>query len=860
VSLSAGSRLGPYEIVAPLGAGGMGEVYRAKDPRLGREVAVKVLPASFSTDPDRLRRFEQEARAAGLLNHPNITAVYDIGSHDGAPYVVTELLEGETLRSRIAAGALSTRKALDYAIQIARGLAAAHEKGIVHRDLKPENLFVTKDGRVKILDFGLAKLTQSEEGVDLTELPTATRGTEPGVVMGTLGYMSPEQLRGKAIDHRSDIFAFGVILWEMLSGRRAFQAETAADTMMAILTKDPPELSTANPDVSPGLDRIVRHCLEKNVDERFHSASDLAFDLEALSGISTPKAAVVVPAAAARRPAPRILPAATAVIVAALIGFLSYRAGKAAGHGPPPSFHQLTFQRGELGGAFFAPDGHTIVYSAAWEGKPREVFVHRLESPESRPFGSEGDVLAMSRTSELAVCLNRRPYIPFVGIGRLARIPLAGGAPREILDDVQWADWSPDGRELAIVRDVGAHNRLEFPIGKVLYETNGWISHPRVSPDGRQVAFIDHPVLRDDGGSIAIVDREGKKTTLTSVYSTAQGLTWTPDGREVWFTAAEEGYNRAIHAVSPSGKDRLVNRVAGVSTIKDISQNGQVLMTQDITRMGMPVGAAGERGERELSWLDWSVATDLSPDGKMVLFFEGGEAGGSGYFPYLRKTDGSPAVRLGEGNAQALSPDGRWALCIVHPATEAFLVAFPTGVGETRSFPKDGVRPLVADWLPDGKHVLITATEPNRGTRLYLRDLQGGKARPLSPEGYRHFERAVSLDGRVAAVRGPDRRLYLYPLEGGEPTALNGLTADDVPVRFDRDGRWLYVYRQGSIPLQVDRYEISSGRRERWKEVAPADTAGLSAINRFVTTPDGQAYAYSYIRNLSYLQLADGLK
>jgi len=861
VTIRAGARLGPYEILSPLGAGGMGEVYRAKDPRLGRDVAVKVLPASFSKDPDRLRRFEHEARAAGVLNHPNITAVYDIGSVDGSPYVVTELLEGETLRSRLAGGALSPRRALDFAIQIARGLAAAHEKGIVHRDLKPENLFVTKDGRVKILDFGLAKLTQSEEGVDLTELPTATRGTEPGVVMGTLGYMSPEQLRGKPVDQRSDIFSFGVILWEMLSGRRAFQAETAADTMMAILTKDPPELSTANPDVSPGLDRIVRHCLEKNVDERFHSASDLAFDLEALSGISAPRAAVLVPAAAARRPTSRSVPAGAAVIVAALVGFLSYRAGKSAGHTLPPSFHQLTFQRGELGGAFFAPDGHTIVYSGAWEGKPRELFVHRLESPESRPFGSEGDVLAMSRTSELAVCLNRRPYIPFVGIGRLARIPLAGGAPREILDDVQWADWSPDGRELAIVRDVGAHSRLEFPIGRALYETNGWISHPRVSPDGQQVAFIDHPVLRDDGGSVAVVDRSGKKTTLTSVYATAQGLAWSSDGREVWFSAAEEGNNRAIHAVDRSRRDRLVNRVAGVSTIKDISQDGRVLMTQDITRMGLLAGAGGERGERELSWLDWSVATDLSADGKSILFFEAGEAGGSAYFAYLRKTDGSAPVRLGEGNSQALSPDGLWALCIVHPATNAALVAVPTGVGETRSFPKDGLHPLVADWFPDGKRILMTATEPDRGTRLYVRELGGGKARPLSPEGYRQFERAVSADGRFAAVRGPDRRVYLYPLEGGEPTPLKGLTADaDVPVRFDREGRWLYVSRQGSIPLRVDRYEISSGRREPWKEVAPADTAGLSAINRFVTTPDGQAYAYSYIRVLSNLQLVDGLK
>jgi eukaryotic-like serine/threonine-protein kinase len=287
VSLKAGSRLGPYEIVSAIGAGGMGEVYRARDERLKRDVAVKVLPASYSQDADRLRRFEQEAQAAGGLNHPNITAVYDIGTHEGAPYVVQELLEGDTLRSALAGAKLSPRKAVDYALQITHGLAAAHEKGVVHRDLKPENLFVTKDGRLKILDFGLAKLTHTEEGSGATNLPTATAGTEPGVVLGTLGYMSPEQVRGKPADPRSDIFSFGAILYEMLSGKRAFHGDSAADTMSAILMKDPPELSQANRDIPPGLERVVRHCLEKNPEQRFHSAHDVAFALEALSDVST---------------------------------------------------------------------------------------------------------------------------------------------------------------------------------------------------------------------------------------------------------------------------------------------------------------------------------------------------------------------------------------------------------------------------------------------------------------------------------------------------------------------------------------------------------------------------------------------
>ncbi|MGH9368157.1 MAG: protein kinase domain-containing protein, partial [Thermoanaerobaculia bacterium] len=435
MTLTAGTRLGPYEILAPIGAGGMGEVYRARDERLRRDVAVKVLPASFSQDADRLRRFEQEAQAAGGLNHPNITAVHDLGTHDGAPYIVTELLEGETLRSRLSGGALAARKAIDYGVQVARGLAAAHEKGIVHRDLKPENLFVTKDGRVKILDFGLAKLKPEKEDGQ-TDLQTVS-ATEPGVVLGTMGYMSPEQVRGKPADRRSDLFSFGAILYEMLSGQRAFRGETAADTITAILTKEPPDLSQTNKEIRPGLERIVRHCLEKNPEERFESARDLAFDLEALSGLSEATGAV---AAARGKSGPRpswALLAAVAVAGAALAGMAAYVSGKKAGYVPPPSFHQLTFQRGEIGGAHFSPDGQTIVYSAAWEGKPFEIFINRPESPESRPFGLPGEVLAISKSGELAVSLNRRSTLPFTRTGRLARISIAGGAPRDILDDVQ---------------------------------------------------------------------------------------------------------------------------------------------------------------------------------------------------------------------------------------------------------------------------------------------------------------------------------------------------------------------------------------------------------------------------------------
>jgi Tol biopolymer transport system component len=854
-------KLGPYEILSPLGAGGMGEVYRAKDPRLGRDVAIKVLPASFSQDADRLKRFEQEARAAGVLNHPGITAVYDIGTADGAPYIVTELLEGETLRNRLLSGPLSVRKAIDYGVQIAKGLAAAHEKGIVHRDLKPENLFLTRDGRVKILDFGLAKLKAEKDEHGHTDMQTVSGGTEPGVVLGTMGYMSPEQVRGRAADKRSDLFAFGTILYEMLAGQRAFRGDTAADTITAILTKEPPDLSQTNKEIHPGIDRIVRHCLEKNPEERFESARDVAFDLEALSGVSTPTGAIgvrAIPEEGKRRRWPLLVLAA--VLGAAVASPFVYSAGKKAGFVNPPEFHQITFSRGEVGGSLFAPDGQTIVYAAAWEGKPFEVFINRPESPESRPFGLAGaEVLAISKTGEMAVSLNRRFAHSFVRTGRLARISIAGGAPRDILDDIQWADWAPDGQSLAIVRDMGVKNRLEFPIGRVLYETTGWISHPRVSPKGGVVAFLDHPFQNDDGGRVAIVDASGRKKTLSPLYATAQGLAWRRDGSEIWYTAAEGGFNRAVHAVTLAGRERLVGRVPGISTIRDISKDGRVLMTNESARLGILARGPGDEKERELSWLDYSLVSDISPDGRTILITESGEGGGVGYSAYLRKTDGSPAIRLGAGSTEAFSPDGAWALSITGTA-EPQIVLLPTSVGEPKTLPREGTDPFNADFLPDGKQIVFTASEAGRGTRLYLRDVAGGKSRALTPEGYSLFRGTITPDGKSVTVSGPDSRIYLYPLAGGEPTALTGLTMAYRPIRFSADGRALYCQEQSTIPSKIMRYDMVSGRLEPWKEVVAADTAGLSAVSRTVLTPDGKTYAYSYLRILSYLQLVDGMK
>ena len=839
----------------------MGEVYRARDTRLQRDVAIKVLAPEFSADADRLRRFGQEARAASALNHPNIMSIFDVGEDARSPYVVSELLEGETLRMRLASSALPLRKAVDYALQIARGLGAAHEMGIVHRDLKPENLFVTKDGRVKILDFGLAKLAAPKVGRSGgTNDPTLPVQTESGMVLGTVGYMSPEQVRGHPADHRSDIFSFGSILYEMLTGRRAFHGDSGVETMSAILKEDPALLAGGSPSLPPGIDRVVRHCLEKNKEERFQSAADLAFALESLSGSSSASGVVQAVASAAplRFGRTRTL---VAVAVLAAVAAAAYFLGGRAAHRAPPTYRQLTFRRGTILTARFSRDGETIVYGAAWDGKPFQVFTVRPESPESGVVAlPPADLLAISPSGELALSLNRRFVFAWMNGGTLARVPLAGGAPREVLEGAQEADWSPDGSALAAVRRVEGRHRLEFPIGKVLYETAGWVSHPRVSPDGKRIAFLDHPIYGDDRGSVAVVSDLGVKKTLTAEWSSAQGVAWAPDGGEIWFTSSEKGLNSSLRAVTPAGRLRTVTNGVGRLTLLDISRQGRVLLSRDQSRVGI-IGRGPEApGEKELSWLDSSSACDLSADGRWLLFTESGEGGGPHYGAYLRLTDGSPAVHLGEGQATALSPDGKWALAILYGAANELRI-LPTGAGQLRTVAQGSMaRFHWAAFLPDGSGILFTGNEAGRSLRIYTQSLSGGAARPVTPEGVGYLL-PVTRDGKFVPSTDPEGRVRLYPLDGrGEPQILRGLERGDSPLRWSRDGRFVFVRRRGGLPVRVERVEVATGRSEPWREIAPADRAGLVGISAVSFSEDGNAYAYTYHRLLSELYLVDGLR
>ena len=861
MNLIPGTKLGPYEIVSLLGAGGMGEVYRARDSRLKREVAIKVLPQALSLDADRLRRFEQEALATAALNHPNILAVFDIGADEGRPYVVSELLEGETLRERLRNGPVVVRKALEFAMQMARGLAAAHEKGIVHRDLKPENLFLTKDGRLKILDFGLAKLTQIEPGSN-TSMPTVTQNTEAGVVLGTAGYMSPEQVRGKVLDPRSDIFSFGAILYEMISGKRAFHGDTPADTMSAILKEDPPDLSETNRNVSPALERIVQHCLEKNPEARFHSASDIAFDLEHLTGISgTSVRATQVDAAPPSRKLPMY--AASGLTLALLMLGLGWWLGKAGGRASVPEYQQITFRTGSIGNARFTPDG-SIVYSASWDSGDRQIYIARADDHGARELGlKDAALLSISRSGELAVLLHSTGLGGYAHSGTMARVPLSGGTPREVLDNVQDADWASNGESMAVVRYVpeNGHWRLEYPVGKVLFDTINWISNPKISPDAKWVAFADHETPGgDDHGSVAVIAADGsdnnKAKRLSSGWVSVEGVLWSPAGDEIWFTASNSGSAENFRAVTLSGKLRTITNVPGGMWLEDI-RNGVLLAITQQTSLGIRGRAPGGKEERELGWLGWSELSDISPDGHKILFDEEGDGGGPNYTVFLRDTDGSPPSSIGEGLGLALSPDAKWA--ITRPSKGGALSLVPTGAGEARVLTHDAISYLSAHWMADGKNVLADGIEPGHGARDYLIDIATGDAKPITPEGTSGVH--LSPDGRNTAVSGPDGKWGIWPLDGTGIQLVPGLDSTYNVVGWSPDSGSVYVRsRRANIKTaEILQVNTATGKMQPWKTFG-TEAAGVSSVSRPHFSRDGTAYAYIYVRIISQAYVVTGLK
>lgn len=872
-SLSAGQRIGSYEVVAPIGAGAMGEVYRARDTRLHRDVALKVLPGAFALDPERLTRFRREAQMLAALNHPNIAAIYGLeesspsrGSAQTAIHaLVLELVDGPTLADRLQHGPLPLDEALVIARQIADALEAAHEKGIVHRDLKPANVKIAVNGTVKVLDFGLAKVWEGAPAGQAPEAPTVTATHLRGrAILGTPSYMSPEQARGKAVDRRTDIWSFGCVLFEMLTGRVAFAGETISDTIARVLEREVAwdALPAATPD---RVRDLLRRCLRKDAARRLRDIGDARLELdEALTAPEAPAAVAPRRALPARRRLARFVAtgAAATVVVLAAVFVAEQRRSE-----PQPTFRQLTFRHGAIRGARIAPDGQTVVYSATWIGAPLELYIIRPGNPFSGSMGlANAGIFSVSSRGELAVALGCRLNWGEC-IGTLARVPITGGSPREMVEDVHVADWSPDGQDLAVVSFAGGTFRLEYPIGKVLYKAPGWITHARVSPRGDRVAFLDHPRLGDIGGSVVVVDAAGRMTTLSSGWRSLQGLAWATGGDEVWFTGSRTGRggSSALYAVTLSGEERTVFASPGTLKLNDISRDGrEVLFTRGTTRGGIMGLGADDGKERELSWFDYSTVADLSHDGRTLLFYEWGEGVEASPTVFIRKIDGGDAIQLGEGRPLALSPDGQWAVAVQENGAQE-LVLLPTGIGEVKRLPRGAIVEYLdwAAWSPDGRRIFFAGQESPDVRRTYVQDIDGGDPRPVTPEGF--VGMLLSPDGRTIAAIDRYGEYYLCSLdESVDPRPLAGYVDGDFLLQWSGDGRFLFVREAGNLVLRIHTLELSTGRRQFWKELIPPDPTVLIDIGsdpgQVRITPDGRSYAYTYWTFEGELYVAEGLE
>jgi eukaryotic-like serine/threonine-protein kinase len=862
---SPGASLGPFEIQAPIGAGGMGEVYRARDTRLDRTVAIKLLPSELVAGPSRrAERFRSEARAIARITHPNICTLHDVGEDGSSIYLVMEYVEGETLARRLEDGPLPLPLALRTAIAIADALDHAHRHGVVHRDVKPGNIILSRDG-VKLLDFGLAKLREPDESPAAAETQSAGL-TDVGMIVGTLPYMAPEQIDGSDVDGRTDIFSFGVVLFEMVGGRRPFAGNSRASLLSAVLTADPPALTSLQPQAPEALERLVRRCLAKNPDDRWQTARDVAAELRWIA--DTGSGTTVTSRTAASRWTGRAAIAGGGVGAGLLAAAVFAAAWPSNAVTPAVEFQPVTYRNGVVTAARFTPDGRSFVYSASWEGQPFGAFLGRPEGPDARDLQlPEARIRSISRTGDMAVVFGPQTIERSFGERTLARIPMAGGARRDLLTAIMDADWIPGTETLAVIRDPGGNRpwRVEFPAGTMVHEAPA-VWSLRVSPDGSRVAFFEGPVLFDGQATskVTIVDRAGRKTTVATEVS-GYGLAWPPTGTEVWFTAAGRGagVGPQLTAASLSGVQRAVHRTPDWMVLHDIAPDGTVLVSRNTIRVEMKCKPPGEEPERDLTWLIGSYVTGLSPDGQTAIFSEPLGSNTPGEQPlYRRSLDGAPAVAIGQGRGAGLSPDGRWLVTW----SDNGLVLLPMGAGTAVRLPRgDLARVGNVSWLGDSTRIVFSGDTGNGVPRGYVQEIPAGVPRAFTPEGVALARAAARGDGTVLARVGPQWKLF--PVDGGEGRPAPGLVPRDLPMQWSPDGRYLYTStafdpaRARPRALEVFRVDLATGQRTVWKTLSPADPVGAQMMPANVAiTPDGNGYCYSAMRRLGDLFVATGLR
>ena len=868
-----GETIGRYEVLSELGSGGMGTVYLAQDARLGRKIALKLLPPQFTNDEDRLRRFQKEARAASALNHPNILTVHEVEQKAGLHYIATEFVDGVTLRQHMNNQRMNLGEVLDVATQVASALKAAHAAGITHRDIKPENIMIRSDGYIKVLDFGLAKLTENESAPAPSE-------TNPGVVMGTPRYMSPEQARGLDVDLRTDIFSLGTVIYEMITGRLPFEGETTTDVLAALVKDEPKSMRTSVPELPVEFEQVVSKALVKDRDLRYQTIAEF---LSALQGLKDNiKSGALVNANDGSLDAPTIKtrtatdPEAqhrterlsltkgwTLTIVLGLIlavgvvTVLSFRRrSPSLKEKITESSRLLSNRDGFITNARFAPDGKRVIYSAGFDGKPVELFFsdgigYETQSPGIKPAALK----SVSLSGKMAVLVDFELNWSDGFNGTLQILPAGGGNPEVRMENVDDAAFAPDGT-FAIFRSVLGEQQLEYPAGTVLYKSPGWMSYPRFSPKGDKIAFFEHP-MGDFSGSIAVFDLASKKKTdISTDWQALKGLAWNPETNEIWFGGSKTGKTNSINAVSLSGQVRmkLYDLPGQGARVEDISNDGRMLISQGTNHTTMVVLQGKSETVAVDSRFAWSTSADVSSDGKTLLFYQWGYEPSDGSDVsgvYLRRLENSEPVKLGPGKALALSPDGKWALALQLTKPQPQLTLLSTSLGQSKPLPNSEIKEYhYASFFPDGRRILFTGLERREGAfiRSFVQDVNTGQVHPLTEEGTVALR--VSPDGKRVITLQPDQTFYIQGLNGGEPKPIPGLERDDEPIQWSDDGRAVFVKGPGDFTTKIYRVNLETGERQEWKDIDPSNKVGLVGLETnpggILITPDGKVCIYTY--------------